>query len=150
MEVKAIKRELNSQADALAKRAASGESRETKLIMMEDKTEGKGPERRYKVNTIETSEGSSEESDWMKEIIDFLQKSILPEDKAKARKTRLKAARYALIRGVLYRKSFSGPLLRCLTKEETVEVLNAIHSGVCGNHSGGRSLAHKAITAGYF
>ncbi|KAL5578611.1 hypothetical protein UlMin_011053 [Ulmus minor] len=150
VEIKAIKRELNSQADALAKHAASGKSRETKLVMMEDETEGKGPERRYKVNMTETSEGSSEEGDWMKEIIDFLQKLILPEDKAKARKTRLKAARYALIRGVLYRKSFSGPLLRCLTKEETVEVLNAIHSGVCGNHSGGRSLAHKAITAGYF
>ena len=84
LEIKAIKRELNSQADALVKRAASGESRETKLVMMEDETEGKGPERRYKVNMIETSEGASEESDWMKEIIDFLQKSILPEDKAKA------------------------------------------------------------------
>ena len=86
----------------------------------------------------------------MKEIIDFLQKSILPEDKVKAQKMRLKATRYALIRGVLYRKLFSGPLLRCLTEKETIEVLDAIHSGVCGNHSGGRSLAHKAITVGYF
>ena len=85
--------------------------------MMEDETEGKCPEKRYKINMVEMNEGSSEESDWMKEIIDFLQKSILPEDKAKARKMRLKATRYALIRGVLYRKSFSGPLLRCLTKK---------------------------------
>ena len=151
VEIKAIKRELNSQADALAKRAASGEfQKRTKLIMMEDETEGKGLERRYKINMVETNGGSSKESDWMKEIIDFLQKLILLEDKAKARKIRLKASRYALIRGVLYRKSFSGPLLRCLTEKEAVEVLDAIHSGVCGNHSGGRSLAHKAITAGYF
>ena len=50
----------------------------------------------------------------------------------------------------MYRKSLFGPLLRCLTKNEAIEVLNAIHSGVCGNHSGVRSLAHKAITAGYF
>ncbi|KAL5543582.1 hypothetical protein UlMin_007366 [Ulmus minor] len=150
VEIKVVKRELNSQADALAKRAASSEIQKTKLIMMEDETKGKGPERRYKINMVEMNEGSGEESDWIKEIINFLQKSILPEDKAKARKTRLKAARYALIRGVLYRKSFSGPLLRCLTEKEIVEVLDAIHSGVCGNHSGGRSLAHKAITAGYF
>ena len=34
-------------------------------------------------------------------------------------------------------------------EREAVEVLDAIHSGVCGNHSRGRSLAHKAITAGY-
>ena len=86
----------------------------------------------------------------MKEIIDFLQESILPKDKIKARKIRLKAARYAIIGNVLYRKSFSGPLLRCLTRDEAAEVLNTIHSGVCRNQSGGRSLAHKAITAGYF
>ena len=48
------------------------------------------------------------------------------------------------MREVLYRKSFSGPLLRCLANDEAIEVLNAIH------HSRGRSLAHKAITAGYF
>ena len=118
--------------------------------MMEDETDGKGPERWYKINMVDTNERSSEESDWMIGIIDFLLKSILLENKAKARRMRLKATRYALIRGVLYRKSFSGPLLRCLTEKETVEVLDAIHSGVCGNHSGGRSLAHKAITAGYF
>ena len=47
------------------------------------------------------------------------------------------------------KKSFSGPLLRCLMRDEAAEVLNTIHSGVCGNHSGGRSLAHKAITARY-
>ena len=71
VEIKAIKRELNSQADALAKRAAAGEFQRTKLIMKEDETEGKGPKRRYKINMVETNEGSSEESDWMKEIIDF-------------------------------------------------------------------------------
>ena len=73
VEIKAIKRELNSQADALAKRAASGEfQKKTKLIMMEDETEGKFLERRYKINMVDTNEGSSEESDWMKEIIYFL------------------------------------------------------------------------------
>ena len=54
------------------------------------------------------------------------------------------------MRGVLYRKSFSSPLLRCLTENEVIKVLNTIHSGVCGNHSGGKSLVYKAITAGYF
>lgn len=150
IEIRAIKRELNSQADALTKCAACGEPQKTKLVMMEDETEGKGPERRYKVNMVGTSKRSHEEGGWMKGIVDYLQESILPEDKTKARKIRLKAARYAIIRGVLYRKSFASPLLRCLTEKEAVEVLDAIHFGVCGNHSGGRSLAHKAITAGYF
>ena len=45
VKIKAIKRELNSQVDALAKRAASGEFQKTKLIMMEDETKRKGLER---------------------------------------------------------------------------------------------------------
>ena len=62
----------------------------------------------------------------MKEIVDFLQESILLKDRTKARKIRLKAARYTIVREVLYRKSFSGPLLRCLMKDEVIEVLNTI------------------------
>ena len=51
----------------------------------------------------------------------------------------MKAATFTLIKGVLYTK-----------KNEAEEVLGTIHSRACENHSGGRSLAHKAITAGYF
>ncbi|KAM2185677.1 hypothetical protein ACFX1Q_030654 [Malus domestica] len=29
-------------------------------------------------------------------------------------------------------------------------VLRELHEGMCGNHSGGRSLAHQALTQGYF
>jgi len=121
-----------------------------KLIMMEDETEGKGLERQYKVNMVGVNERSHEKGGSMKGIVDYLQKSILPEDKTRARKIRLKATRYAIIRGVLYRKSFASPLQRYLTEKEAAEVLDAIHSEVCENHSRGRSLAHKAITAGYF
>ncbi|KAI5342892.1 hypothetical protein L3X38_010768 [Prunus dulcis] len=39
---------------------------------------------------------------------------------------------------------------RCLTPEEGHSVLREIHEGICGNHSGARSLAHKAIRQGYF
>ena len=83
-------------------------------------------------------------------VIDYLKNSKEPEDKNQARKLRIKAARYTLLEGGLYKKTFSGPLLRCITKEEFEVVLKSIHSGVCGNHSGGQSLAHKALIVGYF
>ncbi|GKD97649.1 reverse transcriptase domain-containing protein, partial [Tanacetum coccineum] len=41
-----------------------------------------------------------------------LTKEILPEDKKKARAVRRKAAKYAMINGTLYKKSFLGPWLR--------------------------------------
>ncbi|RVW32623.1 Pol polyprotein [Vitis vinifera] len=43
--------------------------------------------------------------------------------------------------GHLYKRSFTGPYLRCLNHSEALYVLAELHEGVCGNHSGGRSLA---------
>ena len=92
--VEPIRRELNSGADGLAKGAASGEYRKkTKLVMMEDKIEGKGPKRLYRVNMVDVDGGSSEGGDWMKEIVDFLREVVLPKDKAKAQKIKLKATK---------------------------------------------------------
>ena len=34
----------------------------------------------------------------------------------------------------IYRRSFDGVLLHCLTKEESKEVMEEVHSGLCGNH----------------
>ncbi|KAL6327681.1 hypothetical protein AAG906_022621 [Vitis piasezkii] len=46
--------------------------------------------------------------------------------------------------GHLYKRSFTGPYLQCLSHLEAQYVLAELHEGVCGNHSGGRSLAHRA------
>ena len=116
--VEAIRRELNSRADTLAKGATCGEYlKKIELVMMEDMIEGKGAKRLYKVNMVDATEGSSNGSNWMKEIADFLEESVLLKDRVKARKIRLKAAKYTIVREVLYKKSFSKPLLRCLTKD---------------------------------
>ena len=72
--IKLIRRELNTRADRLAKGATSGEYRKkTELVIMEDTTEGKGPERLYKMNMINIGEVLSEVDGRMKEIMDFLQ-----------------------------------------------------------------------------
>ena len=80
----------------------------------------------------------------------YLQHEELPENKNEARNLQIKAARYTLIGNHLYRKSFTGPYLRCLNSKDARRLLEEIHDGVCDNHSGGRSLAHKALTAGYY
>jgi len=74
---------------------------------------------------------------WMNPIIDYLRNSKEPEDKSQARKLRIKAARYTLLDEVFYKKSFFRPLLRCVTREESKEILKLSCSGVCGNHFGG-------------
>ncbi|KAI5328097.1 hypothetical protein L3X38_027493 [Prunus dulcis] len=87
---------------------------------------------------------------WMDPILQFLQNQTLPANPAEARRVRHRSARYLVINGSLYKRGFSLPYLRCLTPEEGHYVLREIHEGICGNHSGARSLAHKAIRQGYF
>ena len=38
----------------------------------------------------------------------------------------------------------------CLTPEQGQYVLAKLHEGICGNHPGGRTLAHRAHTQGYY
>ncbi|XP_059638670.1 uncharacterized protein LOC132280937 [Cornus florida] len=90
------------------------------------------------------------ESSWIDPIITYIRDGSLPEQREEARKVKLNAAKYAIVHNQLYRRSFSGPYLKCVTPAEARQILRAIHKGVCGNHSGGRSLAHKAMIQGYF
>ena len=45
----------------------------------------------------------------------------------------------------LYRRGYSARLLNCITKEQAEYVLTEIHEGVCGNHSGARTMAAKVL-----
>ncbi|CAL8992900.1 unnamed protein product [Prunus brigantina] len=87
---------------------------------------------------------------WMDPILQFLQNRTLPADPRRSAACSLSLARYLILNGALYKRGFSLPYLRCLTPEEGNYVLREIHGGICGSHSGARSLAHKAIRQGYF
>ncbi|KAK3025048.1 hypothetical protein RJ639_044799 [Escallonia herrerae] len=52
--------------------------------------------------------------------------------------------------GVLYKKSFSLPYLKCLSPREVDYALREVHEGICGQHLGGRNLAHKILRQGYY
>ena len=74
-----------------------------------------------------------------------MEENILPEDAVEARRIKYRSTRYTILRGELYRKGFSKVLQRCVTGEETRKILKDVHSGVCGNHTEGKSLAHKIL-----
>ncbi|GKV11062.1 hypothetical protein SLEP1_g22348 [Rubroshorea leprosula] len=80
----------------------------------------------------------------------FVEDGVIPEDKQEAMKLRKKASRYTLVDGVLYKRSFSLPLLRCLNPYEAEYALREVHEGVCGSHIGARTLAHKVLRQGYY
>ena len=86
----------------------------------------------------------------MSPIYLYLTNGTLPEVKAQARKLRYRAARYTVINDVLYKRGYTTSYLKCLTAEQGDYVLREIHNGVCGDHSGSRSLAYKVFRQGYF
>ena len=74
----------------------------------------------------------------------------LPDDKGMAHKIQIQLARFSLVDEQLYKRSLGGPYLKCLTLEKGQYVLAELHEGICGNHPGGRTLAHSAHTQGYY
>ncbi|XP_008222088.1 PREDICTED: uncharacterized protein LOC103322009 [Prunus mume] len=90
------------------------------------------------------------EDTWMSPIYVFLTNGTLPTNKSQARKLRYQSARYTVIDDVLYKRGYTTPYLKCLTNEQGDYVLREVHSGVCGDHSGSRSLAYKVFRQGYF
>ena len=87
---------------------------------------------------------------WMDSISLFLEKDILPEEKSEADKVRRKAPRFWLSEDrKLYKRSFSGPYLLCVHAEASESLLEELHEGVCGSHTGGKLLSHRALTQGY-
>ena len=89
-------------------------------------------------------------SNWTTSIALYLKDGVLPDEKEAARKLKVQAARFVLIKDVLYKRSFCCPYLRCLGNEEADYVMREVHEGICGNHSGARSLVHKLVRAGYY
>ena len=71
-------------------------------------------------------------------------------ERNKAHKLQIQATRFSLIDGQLFKRSFGGPYLKCLTPEQSQYMLAEMHEGICGNHPGGRTLAHRAHTQGYY
>ena len=88
---------------------------------------------------------------WLDPISLLLERDILLEEKSEAEKVRRKAPRFSLSEDrKLYKRSFSGPYLLCVHPEASESLLEELYEGVCGSHTGGRSLSHRAITQGYW
>ena len=90
------------------------------------------------------------ESNWTTLLVSYLKNGVLPDGKEAARKLKVQAARFVLIKDVLYKRGFSRPYLRCLGTEEADYVMREVYEGICGNHLGFRPLVHKLVRAGYY
>ena len=86
----------------------------------------------------------------MTPIIQYLQNETRPDDPIEAKKMAKEASYYAIIRGQLYRRALTQPLLKCLSLDWIHVILEEINEGSCGHHLGGKALALKILRASYY
>ncbi|XP_070050151.1 uncharacterized protein LOC142171906 [Nicotiana tabacum] len=83
--------------------------------------------------------------DWRNEFIEYLRHGKLPDDSKASRVLRAKTARYCLVDGQLYRRSFLGLVARRLGPAEADYVIREVPEGICGNYSGPYLLVLKLM-----
>lgn len=90
----------------------------------------------------------TETPNWREEIKKLMKKQ---DDGRSLRPTDAwRIARYVFIGEYLYRRGFSTPLLKCVGPQEASYVMDELHNGVCGFHTGRRTLKARALRAGNF
>jgi ribonuclease HI/transposase InsO family protein len=149
-----IPRGDNAPADALAALALTSDSDLRRIIPVEsiDKPSIDSTDAVEIVNTIRSSNAPdpADPTDWRVEIRDYLSDGTLPSDKWTARRLRIKAAKYTLMKEHLLKVSAFGAMLNCLHGTEINEIMKETHEGAAGNHSGGRALALKLKKLGFY
>ncbi|XP_071693724.1 uncharacterized protein [Rutidosis leptorrhynchoides] len=130
-----IPRSQNKQADVLSKLAALTFNHLEKKILVEQVFK-KSIEPETTIASVE-----DEEVTWMTDV--------MPREK-EAMKIRVKAPNYELRGEVLYQKSYLGASLRCMGPKEATMIIDEIHKGSCGLHSGSRTVTERIKRLGYY
>ncbi|GKB42925.1 reverse transcriptase domain-containing protein [Tanacetum coccineum] len=139
-----IRRNHNKKADALSKLASMTFEHITKKVLLEVLAKSLISEK--EVSRIEAEKGEN----WMTLIYEYLISGLLPEDPKEARKVRIRALQYKLIKGSLYRKFYLTPWLRCIAPSQAENIIKEIHEGSCGFNTKPRSMVVKVMKQGYY
>jgi Fe-S cluster assembly ATPase SufC len=88
--------------------------------------------------------------DWMSLIKMFLDNQPSADDNAEVERITRKSKMYHLIDMILYRQGVNDMMMKCIFREEGIQLLQDIHIGVCGSHSSWHSIIGKAFRHGFY
>ncbi|XP_017417482.1 uncharacterized protein LOC108328172 [Vigna angularis] len=133
-----IPRDENTRADMLSKLSSGKERGQLTTIVRQVLFQP----------SIDCAAVSTKEEDWCSEVREIMSRQ---DDGRPVRPSEAKKiARYLLVGDSLYRRGFSTPLLKCLGEQEAHYVMDELHNGICGFHTGGRTLKARVLRAGYY
>ncbi|KAL0292486.1 UNVERIFIED_CONTAM: Ribonuclease HI [Sesamum radiatum] len=136
-----IPREENVKTYCLSKLANALEDYRTRHITIQHLPELRAPLSIQVISSI---------TDWRTLVIRWLEEGHLPNNRWDASRLKIRATRFLLQRGVLYKKFFTYPLLRCLSQPEGTHVPKINTQRCYGAHTRTWTLANKALRASYF
>ena len=147
--IKQIPRDQNTKADVLANLGSTLRKCDFKSIPIAYLAE---PAISKEGNVVQPDDNRVESTSWTQPILEYLERGILPEDKLEARKLRMRATRYHVVSGTLFRRACASYdiLQRCLEKGQWEPTLKEFHEGECRSHAAGRSLLNKILAYGYY
>ena len=89
--------------------------------------------------------------EWYTNVIHYLQHIEAPSHltKNKKRSKKLQAINYIIVKGNLWWRNFEGILLKCVDQERAQEILNEMHTRVCGGDYMAKTTTHKVMRDGF-
>ena len=88
--------------------------------------------------------------DWRYPLLQCLVNGTLPLDQAEAWRVARRAKAFVLLDGEMYKRSPSGILMRCITRQKGIKLLQEIHLGACSHHAAPRTLVGNAFRQGFY
>jgi hypothetical protein len=88
--------------------------------------------------------------DLMSLIKIFLDNQPPSEENIEVERIARKSRMYHLIDGILYRRDTNGMMMKCISREEGIQLLQNVHSGACGSHSSWRSIIGKTFGHNFY
>nr|GEU60945.1 reverse transcriptase domain-containing protein [Tanacetum cinerariifolium] len=142
--IEQVRRSKNKKADTLSKIASTSFAHLTKQILAEVLKENLIEE--TEILAVVEEKGHS----WMTPLLKYLTDDTLPAEVKKALFVKIKSRQYAIINGVLYRKSFLEPWLRCVDPLQMEYIIREIHEGSCSMHSAQGKVKFLIVAINYF
>ncbi|GKF52968.1 reverse transcriptase domain-containing protein [Tanacetum coccineum] len=139
-----IPQNWNQKADVLSKLASIAFNHLTKEVLVEV----------LNTKSMDSQEVSTivkeEEDNWMTPIIKCLEEGVWLTNENDTRTLRMRISQYVMEEGVLFKKSYLSPMLRCVGPLQANYIIREVHEGVCRMHARARSVVTKITRQGYY
>jgi hypothetical protein len=103
------------------------------------------------LTTARPSQTPTKIADWRVPFIKYLIDGTGYSDRNENERLIRRIRQYLVVEGKLWHKNAKAEvLMKCIEQEDSIKLLEVIHSGTCGNHTASRTLVGKAFRAGFY